>query len=175
MGQLKTSTKIAQDAVADLEEPYKSIAFRVFLDKLLTEKCTVSIPQIKTAVPLTAITENGNIDSEHLDLICSKINRTEYPEINKLKKAKDRALFVLKLVRDTGGRDGMSAKEISTVLDKVFRLNVTKQSINMVLFRETKLVDCKSIHSQGGDTNFYRIMSPGEEYLNSVLNGGNSQ
>jgi len=165
--KLKEFARIAKDAVAELEEPYRSIAFKEFLDRLLTEKQTQSIQEkIKSARPGTS--QECSV-APAIETLCSKINRTDYPEIKILKKAKARALLVLKLARDEANSDGLTATQISDILDKLFRLRVTKYAINMALGEETVLVDRKPIRTKGGQAYVYRIMAPGEDYLANLM------
>lgn len=167
--EITTAAKKAEQIAKDFEEPYKSIVFRTVLDKLLSGQS----PQVTPSPQHTKSTSPAPSGNENrIERICSSINRTNYPDISRLHSAKDKAIFVLRIARDNAGIDGLSALEISQILDKVFRLRVTRHAITMSLGPEAKLVDRKSIKTKKGIESFiYRVMAPGEEHLDNIIKG----
>ena len=167
--KLNQIAKTALDALNGLEEPYRSITFKVILEKMLNEEEPERPSQFESNKK--PVTSQKNIETkEHtLEEIYSLINRTDYPEIDKLTTAKDRALFILMIIRNDFNNDGLTSVQISDILDKVFRLKVTKYAINMALGPEVKLLDRKSIKTKGGEGFIYRIMAPGEQYINKKI------
>lgn len=175
MSDLLKMKKIAQEiqqAVSELDEPYRVIAFRVFLENVTRQ------PEAQTRVKPNSINDDRPVkltpeNNESVDDISARINRTAHPEISLLKTAKDRALFILKIVKDEAGRDGLQPSQITQVLDQVFRLKVTQYAISMALGTETKFVDRKPVSGVGGKAYVYRIMAPGEEYLEKIIKEAN--
>lgn len=168
--EVQKFAKKAESAAKGFEEPYKSIIFRTVFEKLLEGKAlTAKEAQIPNVIKPQAINERIENTAE---AVCSKINRTEYPEINKLKGAKDISLFILRIAKDDAGTDGLLPAEISEILNKVFRINITKYAISMALGEETKFVDRKNVTRRGGKAFVYRIMTPGEEHLAQLLKEG---
>ncbi len=165
---IREAAKKAEQVANGFEEPYKSIIFKTVFEKLISGG---GLTEVKQETEHAAQKVSANGDQNNIDIVCSKINRTDHPEISKLKTAKDRSVFILKLARDFAGVDGLFAREISDVLNRVFRLRVTRESITMVLGPETKFVDRKTVKTQGGDGFIYRVMAPGEDYLNTKLRG----
>lgn len=166
--EITAAAKKAEQIAKDFDEPYKSIVFKTMLDRLLSGQNTQTLPPVqhtKSSIP----TQSGN--ENRVEVICSSINRTDHPDISKFHSAKDRAIFILRIARDKAGIDGLSAPEISQILDKVFRLHVTRHAITMSLGPEAKLVDRKSLKTKGIESFIYRVMAPGEEHLDNIIKG----
>lgn len=160
-------------AVDGLEEPFRSIAYRIFLERAFDHKLVGSEKKASAYGPAAkvspAVTPSAN---EPLSQIIEKINRSQHPAIMSMKKVKDQALYVLKISKDEAGVDGLTSKQISDVLDQVFRIRASKEAINMALASETRYVDRKPIKVMGGQAYVYRLMAPGEAYLAEILKQG---
>ena len=86
-----------------------------------------------------------------------------------------RALYVLQIVRDECGLDGLTSSEIFKILSDKFRLNSTVNAISMALMN-SKYVDRTQISTQGAPPSYrYRLMHAGEEYLNVILKNPSSK
>ena len=189
---LPEKVKKAKDAVADLEEPLKTEAFKKILDKLLE-------PDISQASPVCAVPQDTNaVDDlsikskksksnkkvkpnksnakakEEADKrkreLAEKINRTEYPEIHKLNSSLAKALYVLKIMREKGA-DGLTPPEISFILKEVFRIKASKELISVSLNRNEahRSVDRSRIIIGRTVAYVYKLMKGGEDYLEEEL------
>jgi len=156
----------AKEAVKNLEEPLKTKGFEVILTKLLNSKFKDE-PQEK--IKKISVKQQLIGKDKNLENICSSINRTKFPKIYKLNKALDRALYVLKIVRETSNVEGLLPLQISKILNSVFRLKTTAASINMALGEAKTYVNRKPIKVQGGQGYQYFLMHDGEEYLRGIL------
>lgn len=162
MDNLKELVAKAEKAVEGLEEPLKSIGFKTILAKLLEKKEDIEKPK-------KILKKSGNGKDDEIRDIHSKINRTEFPKMYKLKKALDQALYILKIVRDVTGNEGLLPLRISKMLGSVFRIKTTPAAINMALGNAGTYVDRKPVRVQGGQGYEYLLMHEGEEYLDKKL------
>jgi hypothetical protein len=96
------------------------------------------------------------------------INRTAYPEVAAATKVLDRALAVLRLASRDFDIDGLTAPQIAKVLTEKFRLRTSRQAVTKALGSAHTLVDTV----KRGGTTVYRIMQPGEDYLEAGGNAG---
>ena len=166
MENLKKLVAQAKEAVENLDEPLRTKGFEVILAKLLNSKLKDEPQEKIRKIPIKQqlIGKDKNLEN-----ICSSINRTEFPKMYKLHKALDRALYVLKIVRENLNIKGLLSLQISKILNSVFRLKTTAASINMALGEAKTYVDRKPIKVQGGQGYQYFLMHDGEEYLKGVL------
>lgn len=160
--ELKKKVQIAKDAVAGLEEPLRTEGFKTILAKLLdenkldegTKKNTIKSRERK-------IVENNIAEIE-----LPALNRTEYPELYKLKNTLDKSLFILKIYQDKFDIDGLTPSQISKVLTETFRIKTSKESISMSLMNAKN-----EVHREKGiGKNFiYKIMNGGEKILKEKI------
>lgn len=101
----------------------------------------------------------GSSALEHLD-------RTKYPDIQHNDLALNNSLRLLKGARTDLDIDGLSAAAIAHVLVDKFRCKVTRQAVSMALNGAGRYVNR---HNEGGLV-IFRIMAPGEEYLDALKN-----
>ena len=168
--ELNKLVKIAEDAVKGLEEPLRSEGFKTILNKLMEEG--LSKPKKTTTKNTVATTYESS--NHEVAKICESLNRTEFPEIEKITKALDQALFVLLIARDKAGVDGLLPSQISRILNTVFRVSTTGAAIGMALGNARSLVDRKAVNVQGGRAYKYRITREGEVHLQDVIAKGGS-
>jgi len=168
--EIQKLVKIAEESVKDLEEPLKSEGFKTILNRLMEE----GSPKPKR--PITKNTGAATYESSDHEVakICESLNRTEFPEIEKITKALDQALFVLLIARDSADVDGLLPSQISKILNTVFRLPTTGAAIGMALGNARSLVDRKAVNVRGGQAYKYRIMREGEVHLQNVIAEGGS-
>jgi hypothetical protein len=162
---LKEIFKQAAEAAKQVPENMQEIAFRRALDILLGEE-TATKPKAKPTRKKSATKKNAvksRIDYG-LEEMLKAIDRTKYPMISKFEKVSDRALLILKIAKDDCEIDGLTPPQIASILTEKFRIRTTRQAVQQALIRATDLVD---MH-QEGRSNKFRIMSPGEEYLDNL-------
>ena len=92
-----------------------------------------------------------------------EINSTEHPEVAEATKVLDRSLHLLRIASDHG-IDGLAPAEIAGLLTEKFRVATHRNAVNMALSKATILVD----RQRAGRGYEYRIMKPGEDYLNDL-------
>src|SRR2546428_9925113 len=112
--------KKARDQVADLDEPYRSIAFETILQDLIREskRGEASEPKRpKSQKPATS--EEGPVEL----FLTNVVDAGPYTKLFSAKgRLVEKSLAVLKLARDQLGVDGLTAPQISEVLTKKFRV-----------------------------------------------------
>ncbi len=104
-----------------------------------------------------------SVTSQAVTTLLEKLNRTEHPHISDDRKALDLALLVLRAARDESGIEWLTSGEISAVLKKKFSLPVDPPAVRMALKGAVKYVDRKPV----GQAYTYRLMAPGEKYLDT--------
>lgn len=174
--EIKERLKEIENIVADLQEPVKTIATKELVAKLLgTKQTTVNIPTTKTRnIPQRNFKENSNTgntieDDEKKDKeMIEKINRTSHEAIHKLKRNIDRALYVLKIMKDEG-YDGLNPSQITTILSNVFRINSNLPAISMALINDKYYTAKSSTTYKGSKANVYRIMQAGINYIQKTI------
>ena len=168
--KLKEHVEKAKEAVNDLEEPLKSKAFEIILNKLLTNSIPLQQPSVETQ-PLTPSLQTQDLiyDADVADKLTNVINSTKYPIMYKLKKALDRALYILYLTRQDHGVDGLNPSQISKILSIKFRIPSSPNSIGMALMKAGSLVDRRPINTSGGNAYQYAIMHEGEVYIKKII------
>ena len=98
------------------------------------------------------------------DYLLAHLDRTSYPQVSSAARVLDRALHVLRIARDDFDIDGLGAPDIARVLTEKFRLRVSRQAVQQSLDAARNQVDKLSGHGRKA----YRIMDPGERYLDSL-------
>lgn len=169
--EMNKIAKKMMSSVDDLEEPYKSIAYRVFLEMAIDHRSFAGQKKQNAATP--SVIPKPTIDTNDdnlLQRIVEKVNRSEHHNIMTMAKVKDQALYVLKICKDAANVDGLTPPQISSILDQVFRIKATAEAISMALSSETKYVDRKP--KSAGKGFVYRIMAHGEKYLETILKKG---
>jgi hypothetical protein len=98
------------------------------------------------------------------DYLLTNLDRTSYPAVSSVPRVLDRALHLLRIARDEFEIDGLGAPEIARVLTEKFRLRASRQAVQQALDTARTYVD--KVTTNGRKT--YRIMHPGERYLDSM-------
>ncbi len=190
---LPEKVKKAKEAVADLEEPLKTEAFKKILDKLLEpdiQQMPSTYHQHPSMTPIdTKPKKNSSSKKRKLNSslnqsnaqkkeeaekrkreLAEKINRTEHSDIHNLKRTLAQALYVLKIMQDKDV-NGLTPPEISYILKEVFKLKVSGETISMNLNRKEaqKYVDRNRIIVGKAVAYVYKLMKGGEDYLKEEL------
>lgn len=166
---LKAAFKHAAEIAAVVPESMQEAAFHRALDQILgapAERSAGSKGSTRRrSSPATKRPDEAESDDAAAQLI-DGINRTAYPEIASASKVLDRALALLRLASRDFGIDGLTAPEIAKVLTEKFRQRTTRQAVTQALSAAHTMADT----GRRGRTTVYRIMQPGEDYLDA---GGN--
>lgn len=159
----------AAEIASNVPEAMQDAAFRRALDLLLDgdgggeEKPEVgNRPKGKAKRKPASRTKQSDSDDRAATLV-AELNRTSYPQISDASNVKDRALWLLRFANDDFSIDGLSAPEIAKVLTEKFRLNCTRQAVTQALDKASRLVD----RDTRAASVRYRIMDPGEKYLDN--------
>ncbi|VVB81625.1 Uncharacterised protein [uncultured archaeon] len=155
----------AKKAVEHLDEPYRTKAFEIVLNKLLNDLDKQEEEPEAITVPKSSVT---SYEQDDADKVMSKIDRTKYPLMFKLSHALDLALYTLLIVREQCGLNGLTASQVSKILTDKFRLKATPSAIGMAL-KSSPYVDRTPIETGGGTGYCYKLMHAGEEYLKELL------
>jgi hypothetical protein len=163
---LKAAFKHAAEIAAVVPESMQEAAFHRALDQILgvpTEEAKALKGSTRRrsaqATPSPAEVESDDAAARLIE----GINRTAYPEIASASKVLDRALALLRLASRDFNIDGLTAPEIAKVLTEKFRQRTTRQAVTQALSAAHTLVDT----GRRGRTTVYRIMQPGEDYLDA--------
>jgi hypothetical protein len=192
---LPEKVKKAKEAVADLDEPLKTEAFKKILDKLLEPDMPQQMPmqyqQPSSMVPVGAKQKKNNagkknkskntLNSSNAKLkeetekgkreLAEKINRTEYSEIHDLPKTLAKVLYVLKIMQGKKV-DSLTPPEISYILKEVFKIKISGELVSINLNRKEaqKFVDRTRIVVGKAVAYKYKLMKGGEDYLTEESN-----
>lgn len=164
--ELKAAFKRAAEIAAVVPESMQEAAFHRALDRILGVPVEeAKAPKGSTrrrSPPATTSPAEAESDDAAARLI-EEINRTAYPEIASASRVLDRALALLRLASRDFKIDGLTAPEIAKVLTEKFRQRTTRQAVTQALSAAHTLVDT----GRRGRTTVYRIMQPGEDYLDA--------
>ncbi|MBX4212556.1 hypothetical protein KW787_03840 [Candidatus Pacearchaeota archaeon] len=174
---LQGKLKEIEHLVSTLSEPVKSITAQEMIRKLFADdkrpSSNSSSPKVAYARKARGGADGRKMDAVKTDekkdaLMISNINRTEYPEIHQLDNNLDRALFILKLMKDKG-YDGLNPSQINQILTTVFRVKSNKPVVSMALIRDKHYTEKKPEMYKGTKANTFRIMHKGEQYVDDIL------
>jgi hypothetical protein len=163
---LKAAFKEAAEIAAVVPESMQEAAFHRALDQILGASAqgsdaTKGSTRRRSAGATKSPEEARNTDAAAQ--LIDGINRTAYPEIAAASKVLDRALALLRLASRDFGIDGLTAPEIAKVLTEKFRQRTTRQAVTQALSAAHTMADT----GRRGRTTAYRIMQPGEDYLDA--------
>lgn len=91
------------------------------------------------------------------------IKSPNYPDIKPAISVRERSLRVLRLAREDFSIDGLGAGDIAKVLTDKFRVTTSSQAVTRALKDRPDLTDRSKRHG----IEVYRIMEPGEQFLNA--------
>lgn len=175
----KEKIEIAKKAIEglNLDESLKVKAFEKVLDDLLSKDKSRNQPAAKNdkakknKIQPTLVQQTTN-DAEKD--ISTSLNVDDFPEIHRLQRTIDRALYIIKIVRDKMNTDGLVPSQVAKILTERFRIKSNQFVISMALMKAKEYVDRKKIITRGGFAYSYRIMKAGEDYLKKCLKEANS-
>lgn len=167
---LKDAFKRAAEVAAVVPEAMQEAAFHRALDRILGHEPAASTQRggAQRRRRRARTDEEGPAADVAKQLI-DGINRTAYPEVAAATRVLDRALAVLRLASRDFDIDGLTAPQIAKVMTDKFRLRTSRQAVTQALSSAHTMVDT----DKRGGTTFYRIMQPGEEYLEAGGAAGN--
>ena len=107
--------------------------------------------------------------SDPTSVLISSLSRTDHPEIMGAARSLDRALHLLRVADRDYGIDGLTASQIAKVLTDKFRHRITRQAMGKALDGAgSGYVD---FSPQAKGAAIYRLMAPGEKYLDDLAEG----
>ena len=191
---LPGKVKKAKEAVDFLEEPLKTEAFKKILDKLLeTPNQSSQVPQDVIDYK-KSLGKKGKIKKRYLGKgevgkaglklkeeseskkreLAEKVNRTQHPEIFKLKSILPMALCVLKIMKGKNVKH-LTPPEVQFILREAFGIKKSAESISVALNRiEAKTYTYRSRIVIGRTVAYkYEIMVEGEKYLENKIKNNN--
>jgi biotin operon repressor len=166
-------SELTQEGIIERrEQKYKVHHYKIesVLDGILTsiQKCDSSESQKQVFRQRKVFRTKNKDKDEVLDNILQSLDRTKYPLLSKLSMALDKALYILKIIKDDLNVDGLTPLQIAIILTEKFRIPITREAISMALYDDTEKVDRVS-GKEKSRAYTYRIMSRGEEYINNLL------
>ena len=96
--------------------------------------------------------------------LITDMDSTQHPGVTSAAKVLDRSLMVLQIALNDHSVDGLSCSDIAKILTDKFRISTSVPAIGMALGKATNFVN----RAPSGPGFLYRIMKPGEEYLNHL-------
>jgi hypothetical protein len=103
------------------------------------------------------------VDRDHLD----QLDRTAHPEITHSDTSLNNSLRLLRAAKDDLDIDGLTATSIARTLVDKFRCRITQQAVSKALNNAGRHVN----RHKDGKLVVFRIMAPGEEYLEKLSAG----
>jgi len=160
----------ARDAVQDLQEPLRSVAFGKVLDDLILQARVANrmAPPVQS-VKMGISSGPGTGGDSAIDLFLSRsIDASAYGGLFASRgRLLDKSLAVLKLGRDEFGLESLAASEIADVLTKKFRVaSIRKSNVSRDLGRAPQFV---SRTKDPSGFLRYSLTLPGEARLSKTL------
>jgi hypothetical protein len=173
-GLVRKSIQDAAAMVKDLPESLQAAAFSKAFDALMNVGNVQRTEVFRALPPARAGKRHGRSrvatgieDGEGAmgaSTLNREVNRTEHPEIRDGRKALDLALLILQAGRKHGV-EWLTPSDISGVLAEKFMIRSDPPAIRMAL-GTSKFVDRRP--ARRGKGYEYRLMAPGESYLNRL-------
>ena len=165
--QLAAAFKRASEIVKAVPKHLQETAFNRALDQLLKQANTTNKPgpgkQASKSPSKRRSTEPDSPEVGVLDLLLRDLDRTKYPEIRADNQALLNALAVLRAAKRDHAVDGLQPPQIARILTEKFRISTGVSTVSMALGHAGKYVN----RVQVGRGYTYRLMDPGEKYLNT--------
>lgn len=173
--ELKEKLEEIEGLVEGLKEPVKSITAQEMVRKLLGTGGSPKISkrpsrkrgkgkQPQTSSRMETIRGFEEKDKKMLEAI----NRTEHPEIHRLDKSIDRALYILGVMKDLD-YDGLNPSQILKILTEVFRIKAKLPAVSMALINDKYYTLKEESFYKGTKANKYKIMKAGEDHIKEIL------
>jgi len=155
--------KEAAEIAGSVPETMHEAAFTRALDLLLQERGLIPLavrqekpePQSRAGLELK--------EQDRIATLMESLNRTKYPAVMGASKVLDRALLVVAAAREHGV-DGLTPHEIASILTDKFRVTTRDSAVRMALGKAGDKAD----RTRSGSAFVYRLMAPGEAYLQSL-------
>ncbi len=112
----------------------------------------------------SASSSEADNKGNHAAYLCEHMDRTSYAFILKAPRVLERSLALLRAAKDDFEIDGLGSTHIARVLTEKFRLRTTRQAVQQALDAAGDKAD--RVTPASGRA-YYRIMHPGEVYLDS--------
>lgn len=170
---LKDKLEEAQEAVSNLAEPFKTMAFEKILNSLFVSENEVKINQSgNTEKPKKESKKSGLISKKRVDEeteeMIKKINRTEHSIVKKMNKALDLSMYVLKIMEEQG-YDSLTPSQITNILLEVFRKKTTAAAVGMALLNADEFIHREKTIHRGAVSYKYKLVDKGEDHINSLI------
>ena len=158
----KQAAEIAQEVPETMHEAAFNRAIDLLTGNTANKGGRSPAPMSKSAIRATKSEKiDGIKKSETVDMLLNALDSTQHPGVRSAAKVLDRALMVLKIALSEQKVGGLSTTDIARILTDKFRIRTTRQAVGRALEVATDLVN----RVPQGRGLIYRIMGPGEEYL----------
>lgn len=160
--ELKALFKKAAEISKAVPESLREAAFNRAVDALIgSQQAPSQGSPARTRKTVKRTPSTGPSTKGKADPLLAELDRTAYPQMQTAPRVLERALILLRIAKDDFDIDGLGSSRIAKVLTKKFRYRTTYQAVQQALDAASDKVDRVSI----GRKTLYRIMSPGETYL----------
>lgn len=161
---LKSITKEAERIAMSVDESVREAAYNRAFDFLVQQSNLGNAAPNKWHSPRDVSQSLGSSGSS-VDEIATlmQIDRTAHKEVLNASSVLDRSLNVLRIANDEFQIDGLKAPQIAKILTEKFRLRTTRQAVQQALDNAGDKAD--RVPTEKGVV--YRIMAPGETYLDN--------
>lgn len=156
---IKKASELAQHAPESLQAAAFQKAFDALMEQEDGGEPTGAPRRKRKGKSSREARHPGGDEARSLD----HLDRTAHSEIDHKQSVLNNSLRLLRAAREDLGIDGLSASEIARVLTEKFRAAVTRQGVSLALNQAGRYVDRR----KDGNAVVFRIMAPGEEYLDS--------
>ncbi|MEX0944134.1 MAG: hypothetical protein WDZ38_00590 [Balneolaceae bacterium] len=155
---IKKAAKAAENAPEHLQEAAFNKAFELLSSDNLDDKPS------KSGTTTKAKKKKSSKTSESENLSIDELDRTAHPEINHHRSSLENSLYLLQAAKQDLGIDGLNAATIARILVDKFRCDITRQAISLALNDAGRYVN----KVKQGRSVIFKIMAPGEDYINSI-------
>jgi hypothetical protein len=169
--------KRAAEIASNVPESMQDAAFRRALDLLLKDEGGEGPHRVTANGGKNTVARQKRVSptkdsrpqasDDRAAALIAVLDRTAYPQVTDASRLQDKALWLLRIANDEFSIDGLSAPEISKVLKEKFRLTYSRQGVGQALDGANRFVD----RDTSGPVVRYRIMAPGETYLDNPADG----
>jgi hypothetical protein len=154
----------AAEIASVVPESMQAVAFGSALEKLANANGeSVEGRGVNDSPKLTRARVKATDPEDAVSLALNQLDRTGYSRIMPGSRVLDNALWVLRAAKDQLGIDGLTPSQVADILTGKFRVATKASAANMALGRAGNMVD----RIPRGRAFAYRIMAPGEAYLDS--------
>ncbi len=163
--ELSEAFKRAAEIAKSVPKHLQETAFNRAVDAILGKTPgDASGLRKRNAPKRKGITKQEDAETDPTATLLEHMDSTAYPQLHDASKVIDRALVILRAARDDFKIDGLSSPQIAKVLTEKFRHKTSRQAVQMALASAGHMVDRVTPAS---GTAYFRIMRPGETYLDN--------